>query len=97
MGGAGYVGGPKKDWIGCFLDNLGSFGIKSDQWTTAAQNEGKWRRTSKQGAERFMAKRIAGEKARARLQRAVVCPNVTRRAKERMAQSKQTLCFARHS
>ena len=42
-----------------------------------------------QGAERFMAKWIAEEKARARLRHAVVCPNVTGRTKERIAQSKR--------
>ena len=36
-----------------------------------------------------MAKWIAAEKARAGLQHAVVCPNVTGRAKERIAQNKQ--------
>ena len=38
-----------------------------------------------------MAKRIAAEKARAGLRHAVVCPNVTGRTKERMAQSKRAL------
>ena len=37
-----------------------------------------------------MAKLIAAEKARAGLQHAVVCPNVTGRTKERIVQSKQT-------
>ena len=36
-----------------------------------------------------MAKWIAAEKARARLRHAVVCPNVTGRTKERIAQSKR--------
>ena len=36
-----------------------------------------------------MAKEIAAEKARARLRHAVVCPNVTERTKERIAQSKR--------
>ena len=36
-----------------------------------------------------MAKWIAAEEARAGLRHAVVCPNVTRRAKERIAQSKR--------
>ena len=39
--------------------------------------------------QRFMAKWIAAEKARARLPHAVVCPNVTGRTKERIAQSKR--------
>ena len=64
VGGAGCVGGQEKEWMGCFLDDLRAFGINADQWTimTAAQGEGEWRRTAKQGAERFMAKWIAAEK-----------------------------------
>ena len=75
--------------MGCFLDGLRAFGIDADQWTTTAQDEGEWRRTAEQGAEHFMAKRIAAEKTRAGLWHAVVCPNVTGRAKERMTQSKR--------
>ena len=73
--------------MGCFLDDLGAFGINADQWTTAAQDEGEWRRTAEQGAEHFMAKWIDAEKAKAGLQHAVVCSNVTGRTKERIAQS----------
>ena len=36
-----------------------------------------------------MAKRIAAEKAKAGLRHALVCPNVTGWAKERIAQSKR--------
>ena len=61
----------------------------ADQWTTAAQDEGGWRRTAEQGAEHFMAKGIAAEEARAGLRHAVVCPNVTGRTKKRIAQSKR--------
>ena len=68
---------------------LRAFGLKANQWTTAAQNEGELRKTAKQGAERFMTKWIAAEKARAGLRHAVVCPNVTERTKERIAQSKR--------
>ena len=89
MGGAGCVGGEKKEWMGCFLDNLRAFGINADQWTTAAQDEGELRRTAEQGAERFMAKWIASEKARAGLRHVVVWPNVTGRTKDRIAQSKR--------
>ena len=89
VGGAGCVGGQKKEWIGCFLDDLRAFGINANQWTTAAQDEGKWLRTADQGAEHFMAKWIAAEKNKAGLRHAVVCPNVTRRTKERIAQSKR--------
>ena len=49
VGGAGCVGGQEKEWMGRFLDDLGAFGINADQWTTAAQDEGEWRRTAEQG------------------------------------------------
>ena len=55
----------------------------------AVQDEGEWRRTAEQGAEHFMAKWIAAEEARAGLRKTVVCPNVTGRTKERIAQSKR--------
>ena len=91
VGGAGCLGGQEKEWMGCFLDDLRAFGINADQWTTAAQNEGEWRRTAEQGAANFMAKWIAAEKTKAglRQQHAVVCPNVTGRTKERIAQNKR--------
>ena len=72
-----------------FLDDLRAFGINADQWTTAAQDEGEWCKTAEQGAERFFAKWIAAEKIRAGVRHAVVCPVVTGRIKERMAQSKR--------
>ena len=43
--------------MGCFLDDPRAFGINADQWTTAAQDEGEWRKT----AEGFMAEWIAAE------------------------------------
>ena len=42
-----------------------------------------------EGAEHFMAKWIAAEKTKAELRHAVVCPNMTERTKERIAQSKR--------
>ena len=89
VGGAGCVGGQEKEWMGCFPDDLRAFGINADQWTTAAQDKGEWRRTAEQGADHFMTKRIAAEKAKAGLRHAVVCPNVTVRTKKRIAQSKR--------
>ena len=75
------------------LDDLRAFGINADRWTTVAQDiyygEGEWRKAAEQGTERFMAKWIAAEKARAGLRHAVVCPNVTGRTKDRIAQSKR--------
>ena len=89
VGGADCMRGEEKEWVGCFLDDLRTFGINVDQWTTAAQDEEKWRRTTEQGAEHLMAKWIAAEKPKAELWHAVVCPNVTGRTKKSIAQSKQ--------
>ena len=75
--------------MGCFLDDLGAFGINADKWTTAAQDEGEWRRTAEPGVEHFLAKWIVVEKTKAGLRHAVVCPNVTGRTKKRTAQSKR--------
>ena len=71
MGGAGYMGGQGKEEMGCFPDDLRAFGINADQWTTAAQDWGGWRRTAEQGAEHFMAKWIVAEKTKAGLRYAV--------------------------
>ena len=90
VGGAGCVGGQKKEWMGCFMDDLRAFGANADQWATATQDDREWRRTAEQGAEHFMAKRITAEKAEAGLRYAVVCPNVTGRSKKRIAKSKRT-------
>ena len=62
MGGAGYGRGQEKEWMGCFLHELRAFDVNANQWTTAAQDEGEWRRTTEQGATNFMAKWIAEEK-----------------------------------
>ena len=74
--------------MGCLLDDLRVFGIYPDKWTIVVQDEGKWYKTAKQGAEFFMTKWIAARKARAALRHAVICPNVTGSTKERVAQSK---------
>ena len=90
VGGAGCVGGQEKEWMMCFLDDFRAFGINADQWTTAAQDEGEWRRTAEeQAAKHFMAKWIVTEKTKAGLRHAVVCANVTGRTKKRIAQSKR--------
>ena len=89
--GAGCVGGQENKgmenkWMECFLNDLRAFDINADQWTTAAQDEGEWRRTAEQAAEHFMTKLIVAEKTKAG-RHAVVCPNVTGRTKKRIAQS----------
>ena len=83
------MGGQKKEGMGCFRHDLKAFGINADQWTTGAHDERGWRRTAEQVAKHFMVKWMAAEKARAGLWHAVVYPNVTRRIKERIAQSKR--------
>ena len=87
VGVAGSAGGQEREWMGCLLDDLRAFGIHPDMWTIAIQDEGEWHRTAKQRAEFFM-KWIAAERARAALRHAGICPNVTVRTKERVAQSK---------
>ena len=54
-----------------------SFGINADKWTTAAQDERELRKTAEQGAERFVEKWRAAERARTGLRHAVIFPNVT--------------------
>ena len=88
-GGRGLCGGPGKRVDGVFPGRPQSFGINADQWMTAAQDEGEWRRTAEQGAEKFMAKWIAAEKVGVGLRYAVVCVNVTGSTKERIAPSKR--------
>ena len=88
-GGRGLCRGPGKRVDGVFPGRTRSFRHQRGQWTTAAQDEGEWRRTAEQGAEYFLAKWIIAEKAKAGLRHAVVCPNVTGRTKERIAQSKR--------
>ena len=75
--------------MGCLWDDLRAFGINADQWTTAAQDEGEWRKTAEEGAEHFMTELIAAEKARAVLRHAVICSNATEGAKERIDQRKR--------
>jgi len=89
VGGAVSSGGQEKEWMGCLLDDFRVFGIDPDKWTIAAQDEGEWHRTAKQGAEIFMTKWIAAERVKAALRHAETCPNVTGRTKERVAQSKR--------
>ena len=72
--------------MGCLLNGLRTSGISADKWTIAAQDKGEKRKTVEQEAERFVGKWTATEKARARLRYAVVCPNLTRRTKDRIVQ-----------
>ena len=56
-GGCGLCGGPGKKVNGVLFmdDDLRAFGI-TDQWTTAAHDEGERRRTAERAAEHFMTK-----------------------------------------
>ena len=60
-----------------------------DDCYDTAQREREWLKIAEQGPEHFMAKWIVAEKARAGLRHAIVCPNVTGKTKERIAQSKR--------
>ena len=68
--------------MGCFLDDLRAFSINAEQWTTAAQDEGEWRRTAEGGT--FHDEMDRCREAKAGLRHAVVCPNVTGRTKKRI-------------
>ena len=90
-GGRGLRGGPRKRVDGVFPGRPQSLRHQRRPVDDCSPGllEGEWRRAAKQGAERFMVKWIAAEKARAGLRHAGVCPNVTGRTKERKAQSKR--------
>ena len=97
-GGRGLRGGrQKKEWTGSLLDDLRVFVINANQWMTAAQDDGKWRKTAEQGVERFITKWIAAEKVRAGLRQAVVCPNMTGKTKEDSPKQACSCWFASHS
>ena len=88
-GDRGLCGGPGKRVGGAFPERSQSFRHQRRPLDGCSPDEGKWRRTAEQGAEHFVVKRIAAEKAKPGLRHAVVCPNVTGRTKKRIAQSKQ--------
>ena len=51
VGGADCVGGQEKRVDGVFPGRpFRAFGINVNKWTTAAQDEGGWRKTAEQGA-----------------------------------------------
>ena len=89
VGGAGCVGGQEKEWDGVFLERPQSFRHQRRPVDNCSPGRGEMTRNGEQGAEHFMAKWITAEEAKARLRHAVVCPNVTGRTKERIAQSKR--------
>ena len=54
VGGAVSSRGQEKEWMGCLLDVLRAFGIKTDQWTIAAQDADEWYKTVNKGADFFV-------------------------------------------
>ena len=87
--GAGYVGGQEK-YDRVLPGRPQSFRHQRrpvDDCCSPAREE--WLKIAEQGLEHFMAKWIVAGKARAGLRHAIVCPNVTGRTKQRIAQSKR--------
>ena len=86
VGVAGCVGAQEKEWMGCFLDDLGAFGIST---TTSGRLQPRTRGNAAERSNRggkFHSK-IDRCRAWAGLRYTVLCPNVTGRTKERIAQS----------
>ena len=83
-GGRGLGGGPGKRVGGVFPRRP-----QSPRHQRRSVDDCSPGRGGMQGAVCFMAKWIAAEKSRAELRHAIVCPNVTGRTKERIAQSKR--------
>ena len=72
---------------------------RGTSWTTAAQDEGEWRKSAEQVEERFMTKWMAAEKARAGLRHAVVLVTPECGGKDQGEDSPNQACsrwFARH-
>ena len=89
VGGTACVRRKEKEWMRCLLDDLRAFGIKADQWTPAAHDEGGMAQDSGPRGGMFHTKWIVAEKGRAGLRHAVECPNVTGKIKEIISQSKR--------
>ena len=89
FGGRGLRGGARKRVYGVFPGRPHSFRHQRRPVNDCSPGRGEMAQGVEQGAEHFMAKWIAEQKARAGLRHAVVCPNVTGRTKERIAQSKR--------
>ena len=89
MGGAGCVEGQEKEWMGCFLDDLRAFAINVDQWTTAAQDEGEWRKTAKKKGGTFHGEMDHSRESQGWTTACSSMQNVTGGTEERIAQSKR--------
>ena len=89
VGGRGLCEGPGKRVDGVFPGRPQSLWHQRRPVDDCSPGRGEMAQTAEQGAEHFMVKWIAAEKVRAGLLHVAVCPNVTGRTKERIAQSKQ--------
>ena len=78
-GGHGLRGGPGKRVDRVLPGQPQAFRQQRRPVDDCSQNAEERRRTTEQGAERFMVNLITTEKDRARPRHAVVCPNVTRK------------------
>ena len=87
--GRGLCGGPGKREDGVFSGRPQSFRHQRRPVDDCSPGRGGMARTAEQGVEHFMEKLTAAEKTKAGLRHAVVCPNVTGRTNERIAQSKR--------
>ena len=56
VGGRGYSGGPKKDWMVHLKKDMSAFGMKFEGWSKSALKPGRWFRRVEEGAELFMRK-----------------------------------------
>ena len=91
VGGAGCVGGQENEWMGCVLDDLTqSFRHHRRPVTDdCSPGRGGMAQNSRTRGGTFHGKMNRCRKPKAALRHAVVCPNVTGRTKERIAQSKR--------
>ena len=88
-GGRGLCGGPGKRVDGVFPGRPQSFWHQRRPVDACSPGRGGMVQNGGTRGRTFMAKWIAAEETRARLRHAVVCPNVTGRTQERIAQSKR--------
>ena len=65
VGGKGYSGGQKKDWMAHLKEDMSVFGTKFHGWRKAAQKADRWFRGVEEEAELFMRKWHETERCRA--------------------------------
>ena len=88
-GGCGFRGGTRERMDGVSSGRPPSFRHPPRQVDDRSPGRGGMAQDGKTRGNFFMTKWIAAERARAALRHAVICPNVTERTKERVAQSKR--------